>query len=83
MRGGLAQQTSNKLASRTRPKRALLWIAPGGILTGIPVVLSAFNVVSAQQSIALVFQAAVLTIGGLIGAVVPDAWRAWRRGFKL
>jgi hypothetical protein len=83
MRDGLAQQTSNKLAWRTRPKRALLWIAPGGILTGITLVLSAFNAVSRQQSIALALQAAVLTIGGLIGAAVPDAWTAWRRGSKL
>jgi hypothetical protein len=57
-------------------------LAAGGILTGITVALSAVNAVSPQQSIALALPAALLTIGGLIRAAAPDAWTAWRRGFK-
>lgn len=83
MRDGLTQQAQNTFAQRTRPRRVLELIAPGGILTATTIVLSAVNAVSPQQSVALALPAAVLTIGGLLGAVVPDAWTAWRRGFKV
>lgn len=46
------------------------------------ILLSALDAVSVQQAIALALPALVLTIGGLIISLVPDAWTAWRRGFK-
>lgn len=79
---GLGLQLLPRAARQAQPKRALLGLAAGGILTGITVALSAVNAVSPQQSIALALPAALLTIGGLIRAVAPDAWTAWRRGFK-
>jgi hypothetical protein len=83
MGAGLLQQTSDEIAHRPRPNRGLWGIGAGGILTGVAVVLSAVNAVSPLLSIALALPTAVLTIGGLIRAVIPDAWTAWRRGFKL
>jgi hypothetical protein len=82
VRTGLGLQPLPKAARQAQPKLALLGLAGGGILTGITVALSAVNAVSPQQSIALALPAALLTIGGLIRAAAPDAWTAWRRGFK-
>jgi hypothetical protein len=79
---GLGLQRPLRAAHQAQPKLALVGLAAGGILIGITVALSAVNAVSPQQSIALALPAALLTIGGLIRAVAPDAWTAWRRGFK-
>ncbi len=62
---------------------AARWAFSGGLLLGlITIILGAFNQVSAQQVIALALPATVITIGGLINRLIPDAWTAWRRGFK-
>ncbi|MGO8956293.1 MAG: hypothetical protein ACLQFR_02795 [Streptosporangiaceae bacterium] len=61
---------------------AALWTFFGGILASVTIILSALNLGSAQQSIALAVPALVMTIGGLINTLVPDSWTAWRRGFK-
>ena len=79
---GLRLRPPRKAALQVQPRRALGGLAAGGILTGITVVLSAVNAVSTVQSIALALPAALLTIGGLIRAAAPDAWTAWRRGFR-
>jgi hypothetical protein len=54
----------------------------GGILALATVALSAFNLISAQQSIALALPALVITIRGLLGLIIGDTWTAWRRGFR-
>lgn len=54
----------------------------GAILGVITIILSASNRVSPQQAIALALPTIVITIGGLVASLVPDAWTAWRRGFK-
>jgi hypothetical protein len=46
------------------------------------VIVSALNVISAQQAIAMALPAVLTTVGGLIALTVPDAWAAWRRGFQ-
>jgi len=48
----------------------------------ITVILSATNAVSAQQAIAMALPAAVTALSGMLGLFIPDAWTAWRRGFR-
>ncbi len=83
MRAGLLMETSKEHSRRIRPKLALRWVGAGAVLTVITEILAAVNAVSPQQLIALALPAAALTIGGLIRAIVPDAWTAWRDGFRL
>ncbi len=61
---------------------AARYVAAGIFLTLLTVVLSSFNAISVQQSIALGLPAAVTTLGAWIDMIVPDAWVAWRRGFQ-
>lgn len=78
--------------SRWRPLRVVrpgrrvrlsAWITIGGIvLSLVTVALSALNAISTQQAIALALPAGLTTVGGMIGLIVPDAWIAWRRGFR-
>ena len=63
-------------------RAATRWACCGSILGVITIILSALNKVSPQQAIALALPTIVITIGGLVGNLVPDAWTAWRRGFK-
>jgi hypothetical protein len=71
---------------RARPTSRERWAACGVTVgvTGavITVVLCAANAVSAQQAIAMALLAGTTAIGGLVCAVIPDAWTAWRRGFQ-
>jgi hypothetical protein len=69
---------------RSRPRvRVVVWIMAVGIaLSLVTVALSALNAITIQQAIAMALPATVTTIGGMIGLVVPDAWIAWRRGFR-
>jgi uncharacterized membrane protein len=63
--------------------RLARWIAAGGtVLALVTVVVSALDAVSAQQAIAMSLVAGLTTMGGLIAVLVPDAWVAWRRGFR-
>lgn len=65
-----------------RAQLAALNTAVGIALTSATVVLSALGDISTQQAIAMALVATLTTIGGMIGRVVPDAWIAWRRGFR-
>jgi hypothetical protein len=59
-----------------------VYVAAGALLTLVTMGLCISNAISAQQAIGLALPAAVATLGGWIGMVVPDAWIAWRRGFQ-
>jgi hypothetical protein len=48
----------------------------------ITVILSAINAVSAQQAVAMALPAGLTALAGLLGMMIPDAWTAWRRGFR-
>jgi hypothetical protein len=61
---------------------AVLSTFAGVLLTIVTMVLCFLNDIKAQPAIALAMLAIVLTVGGLIGMLVPDAWTAWRRGFQ-
>jgi hypothetical protein len=65
-----------------RSRLAVRSTTVGLAISAVTVILSAFNAVSTRQSIALALLAALTTIGGMIGWLVPDAWIAWRRGFQ-
>jgi hypothetical protein len=66
-----------------RPARLAVWItAAGTALSSVTVALSALNTISTQQAIAMALPAVLITVGGIAGWVVPDAWIAWRRGFR-
>jgi len=56
--------------------------AAGIALSLATVVVSALNIISSQQAIALAVPAVLITVGGLVGQIVPEAWIAWRRGFR-
>ena len=48
----------------------------------VTVILGTMDAISPQQAIALALPAMTIILGGLIGMTVPDAWTAWRRGFR-
>jgi hypothetical protein len=63
--------------------RLAAWsIAVGIALSSVTVALSALNAISTQQAIATGLPAVLITVAGIGGLVVPDAWIAWRRGFR-
>jgi hypothetical protein len=62
---------------------AAMCAALGGLLTLVTTVLCVTNVVTTQQAIALATPAVLITLGGWLGVIVPDALIAWRRGFQL
>ncbi len=69
--------------SAWRRVRLAAWAIAAGLgLSSVTVALSALNAVSTQQAIALALPAVLITVGGIAGRIVPDAWIAWRRGFR-
>jgi uncharacterized membrane protein len=63
--------------------RLAIWdMALGIVLSTATVILSALSVISILQAIAMALAATLTTLGGLIAWIVPDAWIAWRRGFR-
>jgi hypothetical protein len=65
-----------------RRARFAAWVTAVGIgLSSVTVALSAGNAISTQQAIALALPAVLISVGGVGGWVVLDAWIAWRRGF--
>jgi hypothetical protein len=69
---------------RSWPRAQLAaWNTTIGIaLTSATVVLSALGDISTQQSIAMALPATITTVVGMLGRIIPDAWIAWRRGFR-
>jgi hypothetical protein len=74
--------TIYRLGRWRTPSAAARWAGVGGILGLITITLSAVNVVSAQQAIALALPAAIITIAGSIRSAMPDSCAAWRAGFR-
>jgi hypothetical protein len=71
-------------AAGARPRaRLAAWnIAVGIALILATAAVSALNAISTQQAIAMALPAVLIALGGIVGWVVPDAWIAWRRGFR-
>jgi hypothetical protein len=66
-----------------RGVRLAVWITTAGTaLSSVTVALSALNRISTQQAIAMALPAVLITVGGIVSWLVPDAWIAWRRGFR-
>jgi hypothetical protein len=63
--------------------RLAAWNTAVGIaLSAATVALSAVDAISTQQAIAMAVPAVLITIGGIAGRIVLDAWIAWQRGFR-
>jgi uncharacterized membrane protein len=70
-------------ARLSRRERLAAWCTAVGITTVvITVIVCVTNAISAQQAIAMALSAGVTALSGLLGLIVPDAWTAWRRGFR-
>jgi hypothetical protein len=83
MDGESHAQRLRPAVSAWRRAQVAAWTTAVGIaLSSVTVVLSALNTVSTQQAIAMAVPAVLITVGGLAGRIVPDAWIAWRRGFR-
>jgi uncharacterized membrane protein len=70
------------VGGRRRARLAVWNTAVGIALSSVTVALSALNAISTQQAIAMALPAVLITVSGLAGCIVPDAWIAWRRGFR-
>jgi len=67
-----------------RRARYAAWATAVGIaLSFVTVIVSALNAISTQQAIAMAVPAVLITVGGLVGQIVPEALIAWRRGFRF
>jgi hypothetical protein len=76
-------QSPRRAAGAWRRARLAAWITAAGIaLSLVTVAISALNAITTQQAIAMAVPAVLITISGLGGQLVPDAWIAWRRGFR-
>jgi hypothetical protein len=83
MDGGSHRQQLHPAVGAWRRARLAAWnTAVGTALSSVTVVLSALNAISTQQAIAMALPAILITVGGITGRIVPDAWVAWRRGFR-
>jgi hypothetical protein len=71
-------------AARSWPRaRLAAWgTALGIVLSSATIISSAINVISIQQAIGMALASTLTTLGSLIAWIVPDAWIAWRRGFR-
>ena len=67
---------------RRRARRAAWCVSAGVILGTAAVTCLALGAVSTQQAIALGLPGALLIVGGLIAAAVPDAATSRRLGFQ-
>jgi uncharacterized membrane protein len=70
------------IRSSSRTRLAPWCTALGAALSLITVIVSALDAITAQQAIAMALPAGLTTVSGLIAMTVPDAWVAWRRGFR-
>jgi uncharacterized membrane protein len=82
MGGWSVAQYLRKIRSNPRTRLVRWCTAFGAVLSLITVVVSALDVISAQQAIAMALPAGMMTVSGMIAMAVPDAWVAWRRGFQ-
>jgi uncharacterized membrane protein len=70
------------IRSNPRTRLAPWCTALGAVFSLITVIVSALDTITAQQAIAMALPAGLTTVSGLIAMTVPDAWVAWRRGFR-
>lgn len=82
MGGWSVAQYLRMIRSNPRTRLAPWCAALGAALSLVTVIVSALDVISAQQAIAMALPSVLFTIFGLIAMTVPDVWVAWRRGFQ-
>jgi uncharacterized membrane protein len=82
MGGWSIAQYLQMIRSNPRTRLARWCTVFGAALSLITVIVSAMDAISAQQAIAMALPSGMTTVFGLIAMTVPDAWVAWRRGFR-
>ena len=66
-----------------RQARLAAWNTAVGLALGsATVALSVLDAISDQQAIAMGLPAVQITVAGVAPRIVPNAWIAWRRGFR-
>jgi hypothetical protein len=82
MDGGPLGEPEDLSPRRARRSRAAWCVAGGAIGCTAVIICLAVGVLSAQRAIALGLPAAVLLIGGLVIAAIPDPAAARQAGFR-
>jgi hypothetical protein len=82
MDGGVPEHPQDQTPRPSRARRAAWCVGAGLILAVAAVISSAMRAVSVQQAIAMGLPAALLIIGGVIAAVLPDAATGRRLSFR-
>lgn len=82
MDAGPPQHSDGHRPRRTRAVAAAWSVSAGAILGAAALICLALGVVSAQQAIAIGLPGALLIVGGLIAAAVPDAATGRSLGFQ-
>jgi anti-sigma factor RsiW len=82
MNVGPQQRPDGRRPRRTRARAAAWSVSTGVIVGAAGLICMALGAVSAQQAIALYLPGALLIVGGLIAAAIPDAATGQRAGFE-
>jgi hypothetical protein len=82
MNGGPSGQIYGQRHHRSLVRPAVVITAIGSCLTIGTVVTALLNLITSPQAVAMALTAGLTTMIGVIGFVVPNAWIAWRRGFR-
>lgn len=82
MHDALLRQRFGRIGFSPREKLAAGCTAVGITTVVTTVIVTATNMVSAQQAVAMALSAGLTLLGGLLGLFIPDPWTAWRRGFR-
>lgn len=82
MDGGPPARRHRERRGWPHTRTATVYLAVGGFLTVLTMALCFSNAVTTRQAIALALPAALITLMGWIGMIVPDALIAWRKGFR-
>jgi hypothetical protein len=82
MDAGTPGEPDDNGQQRRRARVAASCEVAGAVLALVTLTCTLLGAISAQQAIALGLPAALLIVGGLIGATVPDAAESYQRGLR-
>lgn len=82
MNGGPPGQLHGERRRVTHLRPAVVYAAIGIFLTMTTMATGLSNLISPQQTIAMALSAGLITFSSLLRIIVPNAWNAWRRGFR-
>lgn len=82
MNGGPPGHWRGEKRRVTHLRPAVVYAAIGILLTMTTMATGLSNLISPQQTIAMALFAGLITFGSVLRIIVPNAWTAWRRGFR-